>query len=120
VYRFGVRGVCKTVPWKTQTILSSAEAKDIVRPRRGLSFAKRYSDLLPQARCGQSLSAYDRQVFASVESCYQKRNGLMHEGYYLEILRNMSVTERLKTVSRWRDAGERALTWVDSLAVSWT
>jgi hypothetical protein len=112
--------VCAKQYMQTQTILSITEAKNIVRPRRGYSFARRYFDLLPQATCGQSLSAFDPQVFADVESCYQERNGLMHEGDYLETLRNMGATERLKTVSRWRDATERALGWVDSLAVSRT
>ena len=103
---------------ESQTIVSKAEAKNIVKVQSGVSFAKRYFDFLPQATCDQSLSAFDDQAFLDVERCYQERNALMHEGDYLEPLRNMSVTDRLRMVSRWRNSAEKALTWVDSLAAS--
>lgn len=99
---------------EAQGMISKAKAKQIVNSP-GHSFADKYFDLLPKATCGQSLSIFDGQAFSDVENCYQQRNELIHGGDFLEPLKDMSVTERLREVSRWRLSAEKALAWVDSL-----
>lgn len=107
--------VCMTNYLEAQTIISAAKAQAIVKPHAGLSFARRYFDLLPMATCGRSLDAFDPQSSSDVDSCYRVRNGLMHKGDLPEPLRGMSVTDRLRVVSRWRQSAEKALAWADSL-----
>jgi hypothetical protein len=100
---------------ETQTIITRTEARQITKPSPQLSFAKRHFDLLPSQTCGQSLSAYDTQLFEDVQSCYSQRNRLMHGGELLPPLDGMGIAERLRTVSQWLLSAENAIAWVDSL-----
>lgn len=99
---------------KLQTRIAKSKAEQIVK-QPGASFAKRYFDLLPLATCGQSLSTYDAQIFADVQSCYRQRNNLIHAGDLLDPLVDMGTADRLRMVSQWRLSAESALAWVDSL-----
>jgi hypothetical protein len=99
---------------ETQTIISRAAADKIIKSP-GASFAKRYFDLLPSATCGQSMNAYNAQVFEDIQSCYRQRNGLIHGGDLPDPLADMGIADRLRVVSRWRLSAEKALAWVDSL-----
>lgn len=99
---------------KAQTVLTKSKIKQITN-QSGVSFSERYFHLLPLAICGQSLAAYDVQIFTDVQSCYRQRNSLIHAGDLLDPLVDMGIADRLRTVSQWRLSAEGALAWVDSL-----
>jgi hypothetical protein len=82
---------------------------------RGVSFAERYYNKLPQAVGEEKFVDRSRSSFELLEEMYRQRNSLIHRGVFKENVYMLGRPERQAVLHSWLLAAREAVDWIDGI-----
>lgn len=82
---------------------------------KGISFAERYYNKLPQAIGEERFADRNQSSFELLEEMYRQRNSLIHRGVFKENVYVLGRPERQAVLHSWLLAAREAVEWIDGI-----